>query len=394
MNPVETILALTRYLAPLKVFSPEEHDLWRQYLSRSPAQRQQEDHDLITAFRQLSRGEAADLAHRALELYDECLHTDTALPCEILTQIASFVDEGLRPVYREILARRIIFLPALYRGADATTRDALMAHIHADEPNEYDFGRRVEALAWVGDAAVQHQMLHWRQHLPAWHASRYVRFADFETEAGWELTPEGHRRNLYVSQAYELIPWEPSHLETTHLPIGTFISQDARCGWCGRSLETLFDLDLTDARLQFWPVRGIRLRIACCLQCSWYKHLYTDIDFDGHVSWSQGNEALQEQDAIVGWEPMTWTGGILVLGLPRRTPFELQGALFAAPCSQLGGVPSWVQWAEFPRCPSCTRRMLYVGQVEATDVIEQGEGVLFGFLCVECRKAATVFQQT
>ena len=388
MNPVETITSLTRYQAPLNAFLPEEHDRWHQYAQRSVAQKQQEDHEIIAAFRLLNRHEAEVLARYALSLYDERLHIAIFLPCQLLTQIASFVDGGLQGIYSDILERGITFLPALYRGADATTRDALLKHIQTMAQDTYDFGRHVDAFAWIGDGAVQQHIMQWRTNPPPWHAFRHMNFSHFETEAGWELTVAGDRRDLYFAQAYELIAREPSHLEAPVAPLG------AHCGWCGRDLEVLFDLNLTDVRLHFLDLQGSRLRIAYCPQCSWYKHLYTDIDFDGQVSWSQDNEPLQHDDDITSWQPLSLRGKTLVLGSLRRTPFELQGALFASPCSQLGGSPSWVQWATFPPCPSCTRRMMYLGQVETTDVIDQGEGVTFGFLCVECRKATTLFQQT
>jgi hypothetical protein len=183
--------------------------------------------------------------------------------------------------------------------------------------------------------------------------------------------------------------------DTAQRPVGIIAQHVARCGWCGRDLETLFDLDLADTRLSFLNLLGSRLRITYCPQCSFFgKHIYTDIDFDGWVGWSRENASLQEQGDTSYWQPMSLVGRKLVLGQRRRTPFELQGALFSYPCSQLGGAPSWVQWSDFPRCPSCAQRMMYLGQVETTDVIDRGEGVTYGFLCIKCRKAATTFQQT
>lgn len=62
--------------------------------------------------------------------------------------------------------------------------------------------------------------------------------------------------------------------------------------------------------------------------------------------------------------------------------------------SQLGGVPNWIQDAEYPRCPGCQRRMLCIGQVAMDDIIPDHEGMTYAFLCAECGKAATTYQQT
>jgi hypothetical protein len=199
MNPVEAIISLTRYKAPLNAIPPEEHDHWRQYLQRGPDQERKENQEILTAFRMLNSEQAETLAHYALDLHNERQNTDNFLSCQILTQIASFVDGGLQSVYADILKRHITFLPALYRGADASARDALISIIQTFERDDYDFGRLVDGLAWIGDDIVQQQIVRWRQHPPDWRSSHYINFDQFEIEAGWELTKEGRRRDLYFS---------------------------------------------------------------------------------------------------------------------------------------------------------------------------------------------------
>ena len=38
--------------------------------------------------------------------------------------------------------------------------------------------------------------------------------------------------------------------------------------------------------------------------------------------------------------------------------------------------------------------MTYLGQVEAADIVVNGEAIVYGFLCISCRKSTVLFQQT
>ena len=68
--------------------------------------------------------------------------------------------------------------------------------------------------------------------------------------------------------------------------------------------------------------------------------------------------------------------------------------LESIPCSQIGGLPSWVQDFEYPTCRGCTQTMPFVGQVAVEDIDDSGEGLFYAFLCTDCGKSTTVFQQT
>ncbi|WP_252250921.1 DUF1963 domain-containing protein [Clostridium sp. ZBS13] len=50
--------------------------------------------------------------------------------------------------------------------------------------------------------------------------------------------------------------------------------------------------------------------------------------------------------------------------------------------------------AEYPQCPKCGEKMMFVGQVSMEDLEEYGEGIYYGFICNECKIAATGYQQT
>jgi len=117
-----------------------------------------------------------------------------------------------------------------------------------------------------------------------------------------------------------------------------------------------------------------------------------NVDPSGNASWHAGNvrpEFLLEEPG----EPLT-VNVRLVLGSPR-------GLLHAAhqflptSVSQVGGVPGWIQDAEYPRCPDCHETMPCISQVSPADLAgEPSEGLYYAFWCSPCRVTATGYQQT
>jgi hypothetical protein len=83
-------------------------------------------------------------------------------------------------------------------------------------------------------------------------------------------------------------------------------------------------------------------------------------------------------------------------GEEHRTSFEAVGRfmLDEGGISQFGGHPEWIQNATYPECPDCQQTMLFVGQVSLEDWEEDAEGCFYAFLCLPCKKAATLYQQT
>lgn len=62
--------------------------------------------------------------------------------------------------------------------------------------------------------------------------------------------------------------------------------------------------------------------------------------------------------------------------------------------SQLGGHPTWVQSATYPKCLECSQTMKFLAQVDHQDIEKPAAGTYFAFVCRECVTTATVYQQT
>lgn len=358
---------------------------------------------LTRALRALSRDQARQLVDELWAQYDH----EEILP--FLGQLNTSVPGALAERSGAFAAGGYILPSWLYLGAPASTTSHLIdmfdQPVYAPQRNGL-----LLALAWIGDEMAQRQFRAWRENPPSWRSQLYIAPDEYTVDAGWELTPHNDRRELFYQSCYELVPvGGPDESGDSDKPhsVANGMPVEAACGWCGRALVTLLDIDLRDQRCAFVlseteaPLpTGTRLRLAHCLWCSAYATLYTDVDLSGGVSWSAENEAMPRILEQVGLgeddELLPSATHRLTLGAKRRTPFEVVGRfmLDETGISQLGGHPEWIQDARYPLCPSCRRHMPYIGQVAWEDLDELAEGSTYAFLCLPCGKAATIYQQT
>jgi hypothetical protein len=158
-------------------------------------------------------------------------------------------------------------------------------------------------------------------------------------------------------------------------------------------MTALFDFDLADEILGFMEIPGTRLRIETCDVCSCYGIVYSQIDWNGGASWHPANERPDYlPDDTQGWgHPKE---NALLISRHRRPCIESADLNMPISFSQVGGHPSWEQDAEYPRCPSCTQKMVFIAQMSNEDYDQYAEGIYYAFLCRTCLVAATHYQQT
>ena len=243
--------------------------------------------------------------------------------------------------------------------------------------------------------------------LPAWESLFYLSVDAYVSQGGWELTPNGGRRELAFPIAYQLVDSEQTrdtrmasrgfrHASSRGEagPVAVMTPYEGRCRWCGRRLTVLLDLDLRHPTLGFLGLDGTRLRLVLCEECSLWNRLYMDVDLMGGVTWSVFNVA--EGETIPG-EELLFTPPTHRLGLgPRRaSAVEVVARIDAWDVSQLGGLPNWVQDADYALCPACHQRMTFVGQVTPKLVTNRAiDGMLYGLLCLTCLRSIVIYQCT
>ncbi|MVP01291.1 DUF1963 domain-containing protein [Paenibacillus lutrae] len=338
-------------------------------------------------YRMLSKHDVAKLKAYTAELIGQG-RMDQAE--EILLSLACFAEVPIAEFLGDLIREQRYYPGILYRQAPAGIRDHLIREIDTDAGSR---NHLLLALAWIGDETVVELFHRWRTEPPVWRGELYVAPELYAHEAGWELTEDGQRRDLFYKTSY---PFEQGASAPDDAAV-LLTESGQGCPWCERPLAVLFDLNLAHPSLEFLRIRGERLKIAACLSCNCYGYMYTDVETDGTFTWSAHNG----KPAGVG---ETGEGGdICGSSAPRslRLSAEPRGPYYAAvwtlepaASSQVGGHPAWIQDAEYPDCPECSRAMKFIAQMNGEDVEEYGEGIYYGFLCQPCRIAAVHYQQT
>lgn len=352
----------------------------------------------IAAYRQLDAQEGEDLARRAVAFLEANPGEDAAIAEIILTRLATIVPGSLKGLYPQLIEMGLFCSDGiLFCEADAVTRDRLLMLLQEQSVDNATLAGSVCALSWIGDLEVQDRFSFWKRAEPSWLSTLAQPLDKYMRLAGWEMTKDGIRRDLYYRNCYELIPAFNEEGVSHSKPIRVVLPREDRCGGCGRHLFTLFDLDLTDSRLGFLELDGLELNIATCpTDIAFGETLFTDVDLLGSSTWSDANgERVVPLDDLDDWEDFPQLPfNQLTLGSIRRTPLETYAAYQQKGLSQIGGHPEWVPYPDYPRCPSCQQTMMFVGQLELADVRENSEGMIYAFHCRSCGKAATMFQQT
>lgn len=161
---------------------------------------------------------------------------------DILVYLVCYHDASLSALIPELLEREIYYPVILYKSASAKVRDQLLQQVNTDDENRNIL---LLMLAYIGDEIVVRQFQQWRQFPPHWADQLHVAPEHYTTEAGWELTNEGQRRDLFTTPCYSLYKVkEDDGADNTSNgdPISMLLPNADNCKWCGSSLTTLIDL--------------------------------------------------------------------------------------------------------------------------------------------------------
>ncbi len=327
--------------------------------------RDEEDRaELIQAYYDLTLPDARALADYALQVKD----ADTG--DVILQNLALLVPGSLDQVpVPDLLDRHIFEGEHVFLCARPEVRDAIIARIDQGD----DLDHWVKALAWVGDEPSQRKLVELLFSGERFSDQEIREMANSISAAGWEISAQGKKRELFYREQFDLIGEETDTPQTI----------DARCPWCGQILFTPFRFDLTDPRLSFLHLPWKQLHIAACFHCLDFTPLYWEITADGQAAWSTHNvrpDFLEIRDYPYEVEKQ-FSQVRLVIGEKRNSPYEREGWLPAS-ADYLGGLPGWVQYPEYPVCVKCHQRMKFLAQ------FDYGQ-VYYAFICPDCAIAAT-----
>jgi hypothetical protein len=334
--------------------------------------------NVAAAYRSLSSEECGTLARFAVE----------SGKGEILSHLACLQPGSRSGLHLELVQKGVLYPPVIFHAADEKATALLIEQLSDGEAENANLS--LLALAWTDNPAVQQAFDSWQANPPSWSESLHIPPHEYADSAGWELTENGERRGLVLGECRPLVPHD--HPDAVPGAVQINAPSTSSCQWCGRRTTALFDFDLSNELLAFLGIEGSRLRIETCDVCTCYGMVFTQVDWAGGASWHPANVRPEYLPDDAGdWDfPKE---DALALSSQQRPITESADRNMPISFSQVGGHPSWEQDAEYPRCPSCQRRMVFIAQLSNEDYAA-AEGTYYAFVCRDCWVAATHYQQT
>ena len=301
---------------------------------------------------------------------------------KVLLCLAAFTEVPLSGCLRALVENGSFWPSLPFHRASPDIRDHMIARLEWDEENR---NHLLIALAWVGDSTVVDLFARWRRQRPSWGKSLFVAPEDYAREAGWELTADGQRRDLYFRSCQKLSKG-PSDSPGRFQAITPL---ERSCPWCQQRLTNLVTVAPTELGA---ADDGGLLTVTTCEVCSAFGTVFGEYDSAGIGRWSPANSrpAYLPQNSD-GWGRLP-TDSLQLAG--PRSPLFAASQFLPTSVSQLGGHPTWIQDAGYPRCPECSDSMMFIAQVDQEDFGEGSEGIYYAFACRKCRKTAATYQQT
>lgn len=327
---------------------------------------------------------------------------------DILLYLVCYHDLPLTVEIPELLEREILYPSVLFKSASVETRDHLLHQVNHDEENR---NLILMMLAYIGDNVVVQQFWRWKQTPPTWASEMYVAPERYALQAGWELTRNGQRQELFITPSYSLYEVKDGNGEGSvkGKPVSLLEPTSKHCPWCGGTLFSLMNVHARHPALQSVNWKSSQLDVQTCLLCSCYGVVYMEMDGEGDPFWSEHNvkpDGLDNMDIeeieVAGLDSGNLDDSAEVQRQQRlfhiasepRQPFHGSEWAMEPSLSQVGGHPGWVQDAEYPACPSCSTTMKAIGQLDGEMIQEYGEGVYYMFVCEPCQMTAVSYQQS
>ena len=356
--------------------------------SRQRLQEAQEE--TRAAYRSLSLDEIEQLVVPAIE---SKIPGKGGLAEDVLRNLSCLNPGSLTPFHDQLIDRHLYYPGRAFHRATSRTTDRIMEALTAVATmNRLTTNHMLCALAWIGDETVQSTFAFWRSNPPGWTSSLHVPAHEYAQQAGWELTADGTRRDLFLRTCHPLVPPESDSANRDVLKV--VVEHEDACRWCDRRMTTMLDLALSKPELDFLGIHGERLRLATCDVCTCYGTVLTTVRFNGWAKWADENTKPSYLPENTGDWPRMQSESLVFSSKPRHWIEGADWCSLAGSSSQVGGHPTWIQDACFPACPECGRLMMFVAQVAVEDIDEHGEGIYYLHLCKSCGRGATHYQQS
>lgn len=342
------------------------------------------DGELLLQFRQLGEVQAERLGTEAMRCVDSGDKSLADVGTQILQRLSCYREDGLsEAICNALIARNVSWPSSLYRDASESVASRLVDLIEQG-PDQLALNHLLLALAWTRSEAATQAFRTWSHNQPQWAASLHVPPEEYLPSAGWCLDEDGNRCDLVSLECYRLAG--PTDAATANVICRTTLSDS--CHSCAGPQGLLFDFAQADENHFTGVLAEAPRRVLCCLHCSYYGTVFTRYFPDNTSKWLSPVEQSEfTYEDVDSPEPC-----YRALETSPIPPFAYAEPYDLSDASALGGIPMWLQDAEFPRCIDCGRFMTFLAQHDNGPLSE--EGVYYAFFCAGCRVAAVTYQQT
>jgi hypothetical protein len=354
----------------------------RELLAMLPETRAELRTHEVNSFLRLTAAEATRLAGAGLSVLEERDPELRGIGSDLLQRLACFRLEPLAPqIHAALLSREHLRPASLYRDAEDELAERLTERLESPDTGELA-NHLLRALAWTRSERARSAFAAWAATPRSWMVGLPVEPETHLRTAGWTLDPQGHRRDLVSTTCFQLTP--PAQKSGDEVVCFGLASK--KCPTCRTPLRWLFEFPGVDLSRLGPAWAAAPKSVLACLVCARFGVVFAD--------YGDAAPSLHRPEVDV------------VRGERGRLPKPLKRAVSSAPfppfacaepfaiedASTIGGVPMWVQHAEYPQCPRCRLDMLFLGQFDNGSLNE--EGLYYAFFCGPCRISAVTYQQT
>lgn len=288
-------------------------------------------------------------------------------------------QEIKEPIFAEKALKQGIFCPAtLYKDASPQVRDQLIALLEEGETDTFNVNGILLALATIGDDVVLKTFQKWEKNPLPWREKLNAGPARYALEGGWCIE-DGRKKELLYDKCFAIQKCESCEKEKN---LYGGLTED-RCPECGFKYEDILVLDGKDPRLDFLGIDG-KIKIKTCKECIlWEPYIFCKYEENGEskVICQENGEGTTTEDEDFYKESYFV---ISEEAVPKHHCSRWEG-------SAIGGVPEYVNDANYAECPECGKKMKHLAQLGEEYT---GYGNIYVQICKECKIVATSYQQS
>lgn len=320
------------------------------------------------------------MKNQILEALNEIKENEDTEIFEDLIREYDFIE----PEFARAAFEQRIFCPAsLYKDADAKVRDGLIAILDNEEKeDDLDINGILVALAEIGDDEVVKAFKRWKENPPKWRQTLYVGPETYAMEGNWCIE-NGEKKSLVFDKCFAILKVEDSGNIDKNLYGGP---SDERCPHCDSQYVNLLKLDGDSEQLKGFGIKG-KLTVKTCMSCLPYgDYIFSKYDENGeskivyHES-GDGDE-IDDEDQTLAEEHC------FVLS---EKPVAIRYCSKWEDSSAVGGVPQYIDDANYPACPECGKIMKHLAQL-GEEYTQYGN--IYVRICQDCKITATNYQQS